>query len=186
LERALLRHFPQVCVWAADETDPALTLRLPEGSGWTHAPFLYAAASAAPLDRAALLKLLSQPALALSPSLAVLRMDAPPSRWPAGERRLLKATLRHDGTEAISSFAPTPVHFGIHWFHADGRTAVWDGDRSRLPGRLLPATCFETEIAATAPLQTGRYRLRLAMVQEHVAWHEQALGSHAEFAVEVV
>jgi 2-polyprenyl-3-methyl-5-hydroxy-6-metoxy-1,4-benzoquinol methylase len=186
LQRALTRHFPHVCVWAADEADPALTLRTPDGSGWRQAPFLYAVASRSRVDRAGLLTSLSQAALALPPALTVLHAEDAPRVLRRGERRTLRMTLRNDGTESLSSFAPTPVHFGVHWLYEDGGVAVWDGDRSRLPGRIAPASVFDTTLAFTAPTRPGRYRLHLALVQEHVAWHDEAPSPLPRFAIEVV
>lgn len=186
LQRTLSRHFAHVCVWAADEADPALTLRSPDGSGWRQAPFLYAVASTTRIDRAALLTSLSQAALALPPSLTVLQIGEAPRRMRCGERATLTMTLRNDGTESLASFAPTPVHIGVHWFHEDGSVAVWDGDRSRVPGRIAPAATFEAAPAFTAPARPGCYRLRFAMVQEHVAWHERALSPALELAIEII
>lgn len=185
LQRVLRNHFPYASVWAADEIDPALTLRVPEGSGWTHAPFLYALAAPRAIDRATVLGALSQATLALPPSLAVLQIAAAPKTVRAGAHFTLEARLRNDGTESLSSFAPTPLHLGVHWFHENGGVAVWDGDRTRLPGRVPPAARFEISIGFTAPSRPGRYRARLAMVQEHVAWHEDALTQAVEFIVEV-
>jgi 2-polyprenyl-3-methyl-5-hydroxy-6-metoxy-1,4-benzoquinol methylase len=185
LQRALRRHFANASVWAADEADPALTLRTPQGDGWTQAPFLYAVAAQAALDRASALASLSQAALALPPSLTLLRQDMPPARLNFGEATLLSVTLRNDGTESLSSFAPTPVHIAPHWFHEDGTIALWDGERTRLPGRVAPAETFEAVVKYTAPQKPGRYRLRFAMVQEFVAWHDEAFLPALEFWIDV-
>lgn len=105
----------------------------------------------------------------------------------AGTDLQLPVTVTNTGDQAWDSWGPPQMGPGLgqvsisyHWYDAAGNVLVWDGIRSG----LAPATRTTAEfvvapgatVSATAtirvPQQVGTYVLRLAMVNDGVAWME--------------
>ena len=73
-------------------------------------------------------------------------------------------TWRHD--------IPAGRHIclGNHWLHEDGRRAIDEDGRARLPRPVEPGEAVEIALEIQAPGAPGRYLLEVDLVQEHVCW----------------
>lgn len=77
------------------------------------------------------------------------------------------------------------VKLSYHWFHADGKMAVFNGRRSLLPRDVGPGETMEIEAGIEAPELPGRYLLRLTMLQEGVKWFDHENGMPTDLRVVV-
>jgi len=76
-------------------------------------------------------------------------------------------------------------HLAYHWRSPEGKVVVWDGDRTRLPGKLLPGESVQLAVRVRAPRKAGRYLLELAMVREQVCWYRPPVAEHFQVPVRV-
>lgn len=67
-----------------------------------------------------------------------------------------------------------PVYISYHWLDSTGNMLVFDGKRTPLPRDVPPAMTFRSWATIRAPDQTGDARLQLILVQEQVAWFDEA------------
>jgi hypothetical protein len=128
------------------------------------------------------------PALAAAPVAlreprAEIALGAVPAVAAPGERLRIpvRLTNRSDGfwsaaglTTAAGSLA---VAASYRWFDAAGRTLDPNGERSLLPRDLRPGESLDMVVRAPAPPAAGTYGLEITLVQENVAWFDQATGS---------
>lgn len=82
----------------------------------------------------------------------------------------IAVTVTNTGKATWPAGGLTPVHLSYHWFDANGRVVVWDGDRSVLPTDLTPGQSALVAITVASPPSVGAYRLQLDLVQEGVTW----------------
>jgi hypothetical protein len=77
------------------------------------------------------------------------------------------------------------VRLAYRWLAADGRAVVENGLRTDLPRDLLGGE--EVQLAATvrAPDESGRFTLRLTLVQEGVAWFDARGAAPLDLPVDV-
>lgn len=87
----------------------------------------------------------------------------------------------------ISSRPPHPINLSYHWIDADsGEIAVFDGDRTSVVPELEAGQSAHKRVAVRAPDGPGKYLLRIALVQEGVAWFDyQPSPVCADFEVSV-
>jgi O-antigen ligase len=79
--------------------------------------------------------------------------------------------VTNDGTLGWPASGPNPVDVSYHWTdERSGRTVVFDGVRTALPHDVAPGERARLAAEVRAPLEPGRYELRLDVVQEHVTW----------------
>jgi hypothetical protein len=64
------------------------------------------------------------------------------------------------------------VHLSYHWVNEAGADVI-EGARHVLPCGFRPQEETATGLTVAAPAQPGRYRFRLSLVQEGVAWFDQ-------------
>jgi hypothetical protein len=133
-----------------------------------------------------------RPVAALAKPAALLRPIDPPTSLPAGGsvRIRVEITNRSDGfwsADGIAKLAGSDrVAASYRWLDAEGRTAlVVDGARTPLPQDLDVGDSAELAVRVDVPATPGRYVLRLTLVQENVAWFDQATGSQASLQVDV-
>jgi acetolactate synthase-1/2/3 large subunit len=101
----------------------------------------------------------------------------------------LSCTVENTGRALLVSAPPNPVLLSYRWFAA--RTGRWlpepEALRTRLPHTLVPGRPAACRMKVRAPAAPGKYRLRITLVQEHVAWFDEADPQNAcERRVEVV
>jgi hypothetical protein len=61
---------------------------------------------------------------------------------------------------------------GYRWFEETTGSAILDRDRTFLPGPVGPGASLELDGRVHTPWEPGRYELRVAPVQEFVAWFD--------------
>jgi acetolactate synthase-1/2/3 large subunit len=101
----------------------------------------------------------------------------------------LSCTLENAGRALLVSAPPNPVLLSYRWFEAG--TGRWLAEpealRTRLPHTLVPGEPAVCRMKVRAPAAPGKYRLRITLVQEHVAWFDEVHKENAcERRVEVV
>lgn len=78
------------------------------------------------------------------------------------------------------------VAAAYRWFGPDGQAVVAEGERSLLPRDVLPGESLEMLVTVAVPTGSGPFRLVLTLVQENVAWFDQASGSADVLPIEVL
>jgi hypothetical protein len=119
---------------------------------------------------------LTQEALS-EPARAAIRIElaASPPSVRAGSRFDCEVCIFNGGAERIASLPPHPVNLSYHWVR-DGRSVVFDGLRTPLGGPLDGGCGRTVRQRFVAPARPGRYDLVITLVQEGVAWLDQALA----------
>jgi hypothetical protein len=69
------------------------------------------------------------------------------------------------------------VDASYRWFLPSGEALPLEGERSLLPGDVRPGESLRMRLRVLAPPAAGTYDLRVTLVQEGVAWFDQATGS---------
>lgn len=62
------------------------------------------------------------------------------------------------------------IHLAYHWLDKNGKTVIFDGERTRLPGDMKPGEEVTLKARVITPGQAGEYILEFDLVQEAVAW----------------
>ena len=88
-----------------------------------------------------------------------------------GARFSVSVRIENPTRYRLASEAPNPVQLGYHWIPADGGAAV-EGIRSPLVPALQPGDRAPYLVRVVAPGRAGSWRLRVALVQENVAWFD--------------
>lgn len=108
-----------------------------------------------------------------------------PSFLPARRTVALRCTMRNEGSSALLSAPPNPVHLAYRWYDEAG-SEVLVGLRTELPGEVAPREEITRELRVLTPWEPGRYELRVSPVQELVAWFDDVdEGSGARFPVDI-
>ena len=76
-------------------------------------------------------------------------------------------------------------HLAYHWRTPEGEVVAWDGDRTQLPGTLLPGESVRLAVRVRAPRKPGSYLLELGMVREQVCWYRPPLAGRYQVLVRV-
>jgi hypothetical protein len=77
------------------------------------------------------------------------------------------------------------VAVAYRWLDSRGAAVIAEGERTLLPMDVPPGGRAELKARVPAPAQPGSYRLLITLVQEGVAWFDQAAGAAAVCPVEV-
>jgi hypothetical protein len=136
------------------------------------------------------------PAYAFSPAAPLERpiariaiLSAPPETAPG---RVLEVPVRvtNTGSEVWSAggigSGTYRVAVSYRWLGEDGAAVIAEGERTLLPRDVPPGGTVEVLARIPAPAQAGSYRLLVTLVQESVAWFDQAAGVAAVRPVRVV
>lgn len=189
VESQLRASFEHVLVWVGDPVHAGASLveQWPPDRRDT-APDIFAVASPAPIDEAALAERLQTVPLALAAHASV-HLDglSLPEATAAGSSFSVEVSLRNEGEHMLTSSGTHPVHLSYRWLAAHGECVEPEGERSKLVPPLPPGATESYRVAVRAPARTGDLTLRLTLVQEGVAWFDQQPGpSSHEAAVSVV
>jgi hypothetical protein len=108
-----------------------------------------------------------------------LRMvDTPPSHISAAEHFEVKVTVANRSFCEVGDSSTPPVNISYHWVRAsDGEIVLFDGERTVISPPLPSGGEREFSAAVIAPVQIGKYILRLTLVQEAVAWFDEPESS---------
>lgn len=93
-------------------------------------------------------------------------------RLPPSARVEIPYSVTNHGRAVLGSGGINPVMVSYRWFAGDGVDDVIDGIRHSLPGLLFPGTSARGTLVVTTPPRRGRWRLRLSLVQERIAWFD--------------
>lgn len=104
----------------------------------------------------------------------------------AGGQKIVDVRVENVGERTLDSRLPHPIHLAARWVPPGEAAPVLDGPRTPLRGRLAPGQSQVRSVRLIAPDRTGRYELRVAAVQELVAWFDDVQpGSALASPVEV-
>jgi Wzt-like putative exopolysaccharide export protein len=93
---------------------------------------------------------------------------------PRGADGFVKLVIANRGSENWPAFGRHAVHVSYHWVACDGRSLVFDGLRTSLPHDLAPGQSVTLRCFFRAPDVPGRAKLVWTLVQEEVAWFDEA------------
>jgi radical SAM superfamily enzyme YgiQ (UPF0313 family) len=107
-----------------------------------------------------------------------ISMEHTPEFFTRGMRSVMKVRIKNDSNTqwpCLPSFkGGHNVCISYHWFTVDGSSAIaWDNPRTPLPHDLKPGGEICADVLILAPREPGEYLLKIAMVQEHVAWFQE-------------
>jgi len=84
----------------------------------------------------------------------------------------------------INSTGENSIHISYHWLdEKDGTVIHFDGERSHIAPSLLPFNHREYKLKVISPEKEGKYRLRVTLVQEGIAWLEELNPCLSEDAI---
>jgi hypothetical protein len=98
-------------------------------------------------------------------------VDGVPAAVPAGQFLSVPFAVENRGGARLSSTGAQPVLAGARWFAADGAQLPAEA-RARLPRTVVPGGTANGVLRMQAPRATGRYRLSVSVLQEHVRWFD--------------
>lgn len=91
-----------------------------------------------------------------------------------GEKIKIPVTVKNTSNFVWDSASANPVNFSYNWFDSNGNRIVFDGERTALPKSLAPQDSEKLNAVIEFPERPGNYILTLTMVQEAVAWFNDA------------
>ena len=171
LRRQLSSNFQHVLLWFSthDVERPFENLKRRFSKAEMRAAGdLFAVASHAPVASDRLLGALTMSPLPapVQVNLEVLEM---PSSVRTGSRFSARVRVTNNGPANLKSRNPHPVHLSYHVYSGTHQLIVFEGLRTAIPTVRIGSQ-EETEMQFLAPDVAGRYRFRITIVQEFVAW----------------
>ncbi len=114
-------------------------------------------------------------------------IDAP-VRMEAGSEAMIHVRVGNASGLPWPHDIPAGRHICLanHWWHADGRMAVPDDGRARLPRTLEAGDAVAIPLSVHAPPSPGQYHLEVDLVQERVCWFAQHGSQTARMAIDVI
>jgi hypothetical protein len=104
-------------------------------------------------------------------------IDAP-AQAEVGGSFVAKVAIANRSGCGLSARNTNPVNISYHWIDAsDGAVAVFDGERTAISPGLPVGDKRQFQAKIMEPDNAGRYVLRMTMVQEGVAWFDDAESS---------
>ena len=117
----------------------------------------------------------------LAPSMCRIAISAElPREIALGDVAEVTCTVENTGDAFLISAPPYPTELCYRWFGADG-TAVGAGTwlHTRLPRTLAPRDRVRFSALVAPPPVTGRFTLRLTLLQEGVVWFDDVDPANA-------
>ena len=106
--------------------------------------------------------------------------NVPIFTYISGATHTLNVPLTNSGTTAWNAGGANPVRLAYHWFDADGRLIVWDGERTNLTADVPSGSSITLNARVVAPT-TSPVTLKIDMVREGMAWFEFLGGTPVQF-----
>jgi hypothetical protein len=106
-----------------------------------------------------------------------LTVEQVPTTVAASGAVTLPFVVENRGRAGLASLGTRPILVGARWVGDDGEPLGQEA-RARLPHTVTPGERAGGKLRAMAPAEPGSYRLRVALVQEHVRWFDD-LSPHA-------
>lgn len=120
---------------------------------------------------------------------ARIEVLAAPATAGAGEVLAIPLRVTNTGSEPWSAAGVASgtyrVAVAYRWLDHEGAPVVTEGERTLLPADVPPGGTVELEARVPVPGRPGDLQLRLTLVQEGVAWFDQAAGVAAVHRVRV-
>lgn len=77
-------------------------------------------------------------------------------------------------SKIINSTGENPIHIAYHWLNENNNTIIhFEGERSTIAPSLLPFNHNEYKLRVRSPEKSGKYKLRVTLVQEGVVWLDE-------------
>jgi len=176
LENFLKEHFQDVLVWVTNLPDLIGSLGKTYGEyEINNSRDIFAVASNNPLDKVAILRLISQSKLSISTLAVTLSADKTSFHCNANESFEFAVSIFNQGREKLVSLSPYPVHICYHWVNEQDKYEIYEGIRTRITLPLLPGQKREFIMNVVAPETKGKYHLQVTLVQESNFWLESVL-----------
>jgi len=93
-------------------------------------------------------------------------------RLPSNDRVEVPYSVTNNGRAVLGSGGVNPVMVSYRWFPEDHLGEAIDGIRNSLPGLLFPGASVNGTLVVHTPSRRGRWRLRVSLVQEQIAWFD--------------
>jgi hypothetical protein len=99
-------------------------------------------------------------------------IDAPPEVHPSMVFHVV-TEITNKSNCVIASLPPYPIHISYRWLdQSTGSVLIYDGERTKMGSALAPNEKRDFAVSVRAPDRSGRYVLRITIVQENVAWFD--------------
>ncbi len=119
--------------------------------------------------------------------LGSIQVSSLPAFLAADQLYEIPVTLNNAGVEVWHGKGAHPVFLCYHWQNVDGSYLVYDGLRSELKNQVvLPGELVQEVVRVVAPIEKGKFKLILTVVQEGVCWFEDRGFKSANAMVAVV
>jgi len=111
-------------------------------------------------------------ALPESAFVAAIAIPTAPASLAASQFTTLDVVVTNNSPIAWRHDIPAGRHICLanHWLRPDGRMAIQDDGRARLPKTIAPGESALIPIKVQAPAEPGEYQVELDLVQELVCW----------------
>jgi hypothetical protein len=97
-----------------------------------------------------------------------------PSVISPGANTRVDLDIRNTGARPWPASGEQQVALSYHWLEpGSGKTIVFDGERTPLPGDLPTGSGTRLRASIQAPDRPGRYELHLDLVHEGVTWFSE-------------
>jgi len=103
-----------------------------------------------------------------------------------GEVTSVGVVIRNGSRYIWPSKGAKPIQLSYHWLNDRGLVEIFEGIRTPLPNDLRPQEPVFLMAIVKALTKTGRFILRMTMMQEGVAWFEDRGGLPADVYVDVI
>ncbi|MEO8197418.1 MAG: hypothetical protein ABI689_11935 [Thermoanaerobaculia bacterium] len=100
-----------------------------------------------------------------------------PAEVPAGSQTDVELRVRNTGTWIWNSAAVIPVQIGVRIDPLESGKGSASQPRFALPRAVAPGESLETAVTIDWPTVPGRYRVRIDLVAEDLAWFADKVGA---------
>jgi hypothetical protein len=101
-----------------------------------------------------------------------------------GQRTSIPVQIENPGSETWVTEGRYPVTISYKWF-SGGQMLPIEGERTRLPGPVVPKGVINVPVDVIAPNQAGEFVVRITLVQEAVDWFMSKSGKYLELPASV-
>ena len=96
-----------------------------------------------------------------------------PDSLTLGQVSNMTVQLENASNSCIASYPPYPIYASFRWLDDDsGDVRLFEGSRTEIFPPLMSGQSYRYKVKVQAPNIPGRYRLRLTLVQEAIAWFD--------------
>jgi ABC-2 type transport system ATP-binding protein len=107
-----------------------------------------------------------------------LRAEDAPVSLQTEDLTVLRVTVVNEGNSDLRNDSDTPLRLSYRIFDPAGARLVAQGHRAPLPPVLRYGESADLALQIVAPAVPGKYKLRVSVVQEFVAWLDDLFPDH--------